>query len=125
MADMKLATANCFYYPDLVVTCQLQQETAELYVTHPCFVVEVLSPSTEHIDKREKLIAYQRIPSLQTYLIIAQDQLCVEHYWREAQGEWYHDIYTEPAAISFSLAGVNLEITMNAIYEDVLSVSEG
>jgi len=118
-ADMKVAVAkNVFYYPDLVVTCQIAQENSEYYLSHPCLVVEVLSPSTEHIDKREKLLAYQRIPSLQAYLIIAQDKLHVEQYWRDEQGNWHYDTYTEQEIVH--LPCLNLEISMNAIYEDVL-----
>ncbi len=119
MADMKVATENCFYYPDVVVTCHADQETAEFYLTQPCLIVEVLSPSTQHIDKREKLLVYQGIASLESYLIIAQDQPWIEHYQRIAMG-WSLNTYAEPTMISLSC--INLDVSFAAIYEDVLSL---
>lgn len=117
MADMKVAAENCFYYPDVVVTCRTAQEMAEFYLTQPCLIVEVLSPSTQNIDKREKLLAYQRIPSLESYLIIAQDQPWIEHYQRTATG-WTLNTYAELAMISLSC--IDLDVSLTAIYEDVL-----
>ncbi len=58
IADMKVFAENCFYYPDVVVTCQTHQESENLYLTQPCLIVEVFSPSTEHVDKRDKSLAY-------------------------------------------------------------------
>ncbi|PIV87973.1 MAG: Uma2 family endonuclease, partial [Hydrogenophilales bacterium CG17_big_fil_post_rev_8_21_14_2_50_63_12] len=46
--------------------------------TRPCLLAEVLSPNTEATDRREKLTAYQRLPSLREYLLIAQDEMRVE-----------------------------------------------
>jgi Uma2 family endonuclease len=122
MADMKVATENCFYYPDVVVTCHADQETEEFYLTQPCLIIEVLSPSTQHIDKREKLLAYQRIESLESYLIIAQDQPWIEHYQRVATG-WSLNTYAEPAMISLSC--IALDVLLTAIYEDVLNFGGG
>ncbi|MEZ5672664.1 MAG: Uma2 family endonuclease [Thiotrichaceae bacterium] len=51
-------------------------------------MVEVLSPSTEMIDRREKLATYQNIPSLRYYLLVASDHVNVEYYQRLDDG-WY------------------------------------
>ncbi|WP_298977289.1 Uma2 family endonuclease [uncultured Thermosynechococcus sp.] len=49
MSDMKvrLEQRNCFYYPDLLVTCDPRDQQTPLYKSFPCLVIEVLSPSTE------------------------------------------------------------------------------
>src|SRR5262249_31741428 len=62
MSDMKVRidAANCFYYPDIMVTCQKLDGSA-IFSTEPVFIAEVLSPSTEQIDRREKLLAYRQI----------------------------------------------------------------
>lgn len=120
-SDMKVATNNCFYYPDVVISCRSKEETADLYLTQPCLIVEVLSASTEHIDKREKLLAYQSIASLESYLIVAQDKPWVEHYQRSAMGTWTLDTYAEQSVISFSC--INLDMKLSEIYEDVLSLN--
>ena len=58
-ADMKVRidhdSGSWFYYPDLVLACD-PSDREPLYVRRPCLLVEVLSPSTEHIDTREKLL---------------------------------------------------------------------
>ena len=86
--DMKLRTADdVFYYPDVMVVCEPVGESS-VYEESPCLVVEIASPSTESIDRREKMLAYRSIPTLRAYLIVAQDDRRVERYWRGEDGEW-------------------------------------
>lgn len=77
MADMKLrlriATDEYFYYPDILVSCR-SDDCATYYREHPTVLVEVLSDSTERLDRREKLLAYQQIPSLEEYVLVAQQR---------------------------------------------------
>lgn len=56
MSDVKVYVqkAQAFYYPDLLVSCDPIDNTQEYYSTSPCLTIEVLSPSTKMIDKREK-----------------------------------------------------------------------
>ena len=42
------------------------------YVTDPRVIVEVFSPITEDIDRREKVLNYRRVTALEEYLLIAQ-----------------------------------------------------
>ena len=74
ISDMKLRAAeDLFYYPDVMVACE--PEPDDPYTgSEPCLVVEVVSPSTEATDRREKLAAYKKMPSPQAYLIVAQDR---------------------------------------------------
>ena len=66
MADMKvkIELANqandIFYYPDVVVTCD-DQDQDRFFLNYPCLIIEVLSPSTETTDKREKLVNYKTL----------------------------------------------------------------
>ena len=86
--DLKLRIGDSlFYYPDLMVVCD-PDETQPTYRSAPCLVVEVLSPSTESTDRREKLFAYRQIITLQAYLIVWQDQRRVQRHYRDANGEW-------------------------------------
>ena len=54
-------------------------------LTNPVIIVEVLSPGTEHLDKEEKRNAYQRLPSLKEYLIVAQDAPHITQYRRQGR----------------------------------------
>ena len=80
-------TRTRYYYPDLSVSCEPgnDSDTTEL---NPCLVVEVLSPSTEQTDRREKLVAYMNVPSLRHYLMVAQDEVRIDHYHRADGGPW-------------------------------------
>ncbi|MDJ0687936.1 MAG: Uma2 family endonuclease [Xenococcaceae cyanobacterium MO_188.B32] len=62
------------YYPDLVVTCN-PQDRKRYFLTSPCLVIEILSPSTQTTDRREKRINYQTLESLQEYVLVSQDEM--------------------------------------------------
>jgi len=87
ISDMKLQVEEVFYYPDVMVACGEPPEN-EYLEDQPCLVVEITSPGTETIDRREKLATYQGISSLQAYVIVAQEQPRITHYQRDANGVW-------------------------------------
>jgi Uma2 family endonuclease len=51
------------YYPDVLVTCDSSMDTNRV-VYRPNILIEILSQSTEAIDRGEKWEQYQTIPSL-------------------------------------------------------------
>lgn len=61
---------------------------------NPTLIVEVLSPSTERFDRSIKFQNYWRIPGLQVYLLIAQDQARVERFTRHNTNEWLMTVFT-------------------------------
>jgi Uma2 family endonuclease len=89
ISNMKLRVEqnDAYYYPDVMLTCD-PADTESLYKRSPCLVVEVLLPSTEAIDRREKLIAYRNLHSLRYYLLVAQEKRQVECYMRDAENRW-------------------------------------
>ncbi|MFT5906382.1 MAG: Uma2 family endonuclease [Cryomorphaceae bacterium] len=68
---MQTLENDAFYYPDVVVTCD-PEDDHELYVEKPSLIVEVLSDSTHRIDKNEKFFAYRSLESLNEYVIVSQ-----------------------------------------------------
>ena len=80
------AAEDTIYYPDVMVACEPEDDP--LVEHSPCLIVEVASPPTESIDRREKMLAYRKIPTLRAYLIVAQDERRVERHWRDESGEW-------------------------------------
>ena len=84
-SDVKVRTpGDVLYYPDVMVVCA--EDTDPLVKTKPCITAEVLSKSTELVDRREKLVAYQSIETLQAYLLIASAEERLEHYVRRENG---------------------------------------
>ena len=108
-----------FYYPDVVVTYN-PQDRKRYFLTSPCLVVEILSPSTQATDKREKRINYQTIESLQEYVLVSQNEMKVEIYRRDNNNNW--TVETLGKDDDLSLFSVGLTLTMADIYEDVFSL---
>ena len=72
--DIKVrVTSKVYYYPDVLVSCEENPEDAH-FRNNPILIIEVTSPSTAGIDRREKLLFYQQMPSVQEYAIIDQHQ---------------------------------------------------
>jgi Uma2 family endonuclease len=91
-----------------------------LYKVAPCLIAEVLSPSTEVIDRREKLIAYRTLEALRYYLLVAQDAQRVELYERQDDGSWVHTIYEAEGDLEFRCGGLHIRFSLAEIYEDVV-----
>ncbi len=117
-SDMKLRIDHrdetYFYYPDLLLTCE-PSDNHPLYCTSPCLIIEVLSPGTERIDRREKRLAYNLLPALREYLIVEQDQMRIDLHRRTGE-RWSHSIHTQG---SLHLDCLDCELTLNDIYADL------
>jgi Uma2 family endonuclease len=66
--------------PDALVYCGERLPASAVEVPHPVILVEVLSPTTRHVDASAKLAGYFRIPSCQHYLIVDPDKQLVVHH---------------------------------------------
>jgi Uma2 family endonuclease len=108
------AAVDTFYYPDVMVACGPEPE--DLYVeSEPCVVVEVVSPSTDTTDRREKLAAYKRMSSLEAYLIVAQDRRWVEIHLRGEDGTWRRGDLLDTGRFAVPCLETNLSLA--EIYE--------
>ncbi len=118
-ADLKVSIepAQVFYYPDVVVSCDTRDLAPSARVlSRPILIVEVLSPTTARTDQEEKLHNYQKLESLQEYVLVAQNSPEVRIY-RRAAPEWKEQSFTEDEHVH--LAAVDLTVPMQAIYEEV------
>lgn len=102
-----------FYYPDIVVTCD-KRDTHERFVRFPKLIIEVASPSTERIDRREKFFAFTSIESLEEYVLVPQKpgEFTVfrkANNWREEK------LQTD----ELDLKSLQLSISSAAIYEGI------
>jgi Uma2 family endonuclease len=115
--EVKLRIDSIFYYPDVMVACGTR--SGDSYIEDaPCLLVEVLSPSTESTDRREKLMVYRGIASLGAYLIVDQDRRLVEHYRRDVDGGWRHVTFEQQGDIALPCPTV-FTLTLDEIYEAV------
>ena len=120
ISDMKVHSEkyHSYYYPDVVVGCD-PNETDEYVLEKPCLIVEVTSDSTLRKDYLEKSLAYQAMPSLQVYLIVAQDKVQVDMLTRASDGSWELQQFNELEA-ELKLPCPLSVLTAAAIYREVV-----
>ncbi len=106
--------AEFFYYPDVTVDCSAQGNSA-LYAEAPRVIFEVLSPDTERVDRGEKRLNYQTLPSLEAYCLVDQFRVAVTVYRRTADG-WTSEFMSEKTD-TLRLACIGCELPLAAIYE--------
>jgi Uma2 family endonuclease len=104
------------YYPDVQVVCDPTDRNPR-YSERPCIIVEVLSEHTKRTDRGEKLQAYRRIPTLESYLIVSQEQRRVERHWRQ-DDEWHLELIINDGVVPFPCVGV--ELSLDDIYGQAL-----
>jgi Uma2 family endonuclease len=116
---VKIETANCYYYPDLSVTCDKRDvETNDDFILSPKLIVEVLSKSTEKFDKTDKFLDYQQLTSLQEYVLVSQDKIQVECYRKQESGQWISQCYDIGEIVE--LRSICLTCAIEKIYDRVL-----
>jgi len=104
-------TRNVYYYPDVLVSCEENPENP-YFRNAPILIIEVTSPSTAHIDRREKLLFYQQMPSVQEYAVIDQHKINIELHRRQPNGTWityYFD--ASDNEVEFQSVGLTMPIT--------------
>lgn len=119
VSDMKvrlrLGLQDVFYYPDVVVTCDPADGDSH-FLRFPKLIIEVLSPATERVDRREKLQAYITIPSLEEYVLVSQERFQIIIYRR--RNDWAGQSLTALEDV-LELESLNLKFTLGQIYENI------
>ena len=113
--DIKVRVSpNVYYYPDVLVSCEENPENPYL------LIVEVISPSTREIDRREKLLFYQQMPSVREYVIVEQETMLVEIHRRRPDGRWITYFFNnDDRDERIEFESVELQITLDEIYRRV------
>jgi Uma2 family endonuclease len=104
------------YYPDVMVDCR-RDTWGSHFVCNPTLVIEILSPSTQLTDRREKLQNYRLIDSMEEYVQAAQDERKLTIY-RRAAG-WRPQVCAG-ANSAAEFRSIDLVLPLNEIYEDIL-----
>jgi len=73
-------------------------------------------------DRREKLLAYRQLPSLQAYLIVSEDRRWVEHHFRDESGKWQRGDYVEEGLIPMPCPP-GAQLTLDDIYRGIEATS--
>lgn len=119
--DMKLkvdiADKTYGYYPDVMVACTRDGAEKNL-LRYPRLIIEVLSPSTRAIDRREKHIHYTQILTMEEYVLISYDAAEAVIYRRSSN--WLSHTMRGLDA-NLTLASIDFQLPLAQIYEKVRS----
>jgi Uma2 family endonuclease len=122
-SDMKVRIdkANVFRYPDVSGLCGpiLFHDKAQDTYCNPSVIVEVMSPSTELLDRGEKFTLYRLLESLREYVLVWQDRMRVELFVKGPMGEWIATVFNE-ASDELFVRSVDCRLTLAEIYEKVV-----
>jgi Uma2 family endonuclease len=111
-SDMQLQLSeSCYVYPDITITCDPRdQEPDDRRLHYPSVIIEVLSPSTEAVDRGKKLLYYQAHSTIQDYLLIDSQNIFVEVYHRE-KSRWILSRYTQQEEVEIESLGVRFLVS--------------
>jgi Uma2 family endonuclease len=122
-SDLKLRveSANAFFYPDVVVSCNETDREDPLIVREPLLLVEVLSPSTAGYDLGQKFAAYRQLPALQEVLFVHTDSRRCDVFRRGSGAAdaalWV--LHPFDPGQTVRLASVDMDLLPLVLWEDV------
>lgn len=106
-------------FPDVSILCDDRRRKKLAYTGVPRFIAEVLSDSTEEIDRREKKKLYETI-GVEEYWIMDWRKRTIERYLLDDKGEKYilHDIISDENSKDLSLLCMPLvKLDFHDIYD--------
>ena len=126
VADMKVRIGEdeAFFYPDVMVSCDPEDQLPEHdYVkNHPKLIIEVLSPSTEDIDRGRKFTLYRKLESLEEYLLIDPRKYAIELFRRHNNHEWLL-LTREGIDSTITLESIDLNLSLHDLYDEIRMAS--
>ena len=117
---VQVEQSGTYTYPDLVVLCsepRLRPYAEQDTLLNPTLLFEILSPSTELIDRKQKRTQYLQIPSLRSYFLVSQGKPLIEAHTRKAD-DWRLRFYSGLDA-TLVIPAPACEIPLSEIYRQV------
>ena len=118
----RIEAADCFFYPDVVVTCDPRDRQTPAYVSHPLLLVEVLSDSTAAFDRGVKFAAYRKLESLLDYVLIDVAAQRIEVFRRNPENHWV--LYEYGPGDSLELGSLSLNLNVGELLDDTLEEAQ-
>lgn len=110
--------SDLYTYPDVSIVCGPAAMNRRMAATNPKVIFEILSPSSRVYDAVGKFGLYQRIATLEEYILAEQDSFLIERYRRLADGQWELTRYEGEDAV-LELASVGITVPLREIYANV------
>jgi Uma2 family endonuclease len=118
---VKVTATGLYTYPDVVVVCGEPKFEDKYFDTllNPTVLVEVLSPSTERYDRIAKSSYYRTLESLAEHLLVAQDEVRLEQYVKQANGQWLLFESTSLDAV-VELPSIGCSLALRDVYDKIV-----
>jgi Uma2 family endonuclease len=122
MSDMRIkidSKDKAWFYPDVMITCDLEDRQREMMKYSPILVIEVLSPSTQDYDRGGKFAVYRLLDSLREHVLIDPTQYLVEIFRLNESHRW--ELFSFEGAdgiVEFTSIGFHCALT--DFYDDVI-----
>lgn len=115
-----VTTTGLYTYPDVLIVCgpPTFDPADPNSITNPRVVIEVLSPSTAGYDRGDKFRHYQRLPSVQEYVLVSQDRVQVERQVRQPDGSWNLTTFDDPSG-ELAFATIPVRVPLAGVYRGV------
>lgn len=87
---VKVIDTGLYTYPDITIVCgDAQLEDGQFdTLLNPRVIIEILSDSTESYCRGMKFRHYQRIESLQEYILVSQNEPVIDRFVRQSRWDW-------------------------------------
>ncbi|MBC7890141.1 MAG: Uma2 family endonuclease [Ferruginibacter sp.] len=108
-----IESENIFFYPDVMVA---NPEENEFFNSQPILIAEVLSGNTRKFDMVDKFIQYQKLDTLQYYLLVEPEKHLVIVHKKNKAADWQTDTYTSLTDI-IDLPALQISIALKDIYK--------
>jgi Uma2 family endonuclease len=82
----------------------------------------VLSNTTEAYDRGNKFFKYRQNPHLQDYVLVSSEEIAIDLYHKNEQGDWI--ILNYRAGDAIQLKSIDLKFAIEQVYEDIVFTSE-
>ena len=129
--DFELHTSNMrilsfsknkeYFYSDCLVV-KGEPEFADHHLdilTNPALIVEVLSKSTARFDRNGKFESYRNLDSFEEYILVSQKEVCVEHFYKNKNGDWIEGAKLESLDAVLVLKNLPFQVPLKKIYQRV------
>src|SRR5712692_636457 len=117
---VKVRATGLYTYPDVAVVCgdpQFEDEQVDTLV-NPTVLIEVLSDSTERYDRIAKSSYYRTIDSLAEHLLVAQNEIRLEQYVRQPNGEWLLCEYSTLDSAA-QVTSIDCSLLLSDVYDKI------
>jgi Uma2 family endonuclease len=119
---VKITGKPHYCYPDVTIVCGpviFDPPDKRTTIVNPQVVIEVTSPSTAEDDRADKFYDYMRIDSLKEYLLVSQEKMRVDTFYRQDDRIWAIEPSFEGKETSVRFRSLGITVPLIDIYSEV------